>query len=349
MSKNYTLIIFLVTFALLVAGCAQQETSEVKRSVPIEIEEGIPAEEQKKYTVEDEQAAEGPETEESAGSEENVRVKTEEVQSQTVSGLNPNRPSAQLRLIFIHHSTGENWLRDDYGALGKALSDNNYYVSDTNYGWGPEGIGDRTDIINWDEWFRSDMTDTYMLALFDESSKNSDYTRSIRNPGGENEVIMFKSCFPNSNLEGHPDDEPEDQGDDMTVSNAKFIYRNILDYFRTRPDKLFIIVTAPPLQDSIFADNARGFNDWLVNDYLKGYELKNVAVFDFYNSLTGPDNHHRFVDGKIQHSTAGRSNTLYYPSGDDHPSEEGSRKATGEFVPWLNVMVNCWKGDGGCP
>jgi hypothetical protein len=53
-----------------------------------------------------------------------------------------------MRLIFIHHSTGENWLRDDYGELGKALSENNYFVSDTNYGWGPEGIGDRTDIIN---------------------------------------------------------------------------------------------------------------------------------------------------------------------------------------------------------
>ena len=50
---------------------------------------------------------------------------------------NPGPPASPVRLIFIHHSTGENWLSDDNGGLGIALRDNNYYVSDTNYGWGP--------------------------------------------------------------------------------------------------------------------------------------------------------------------------------------------------------------------
>ncbi|MEI6309778.1 MAG: S-layer homology domain-containing protein, partial [bacterium] len=63
----------------------------------------------------------------------------------------PNQP---VRLVFIHHSTGENWLADDNGGLGAALRDSNYFASDTNYGWGPEGIGDRTDFGNWWEWFR---------------------------------------------------------------------------------------------------------------------------------------------------------------------------------------------------
>ncbi|MGR8935730.1 MAG: hypothetical protein ACU837_15300, partial [Gammaproteobacteria bacterium] len=30
---------------------------------------------------------------------------------------NPNPPEQTVKLIFIHHSTGENWLRDDYGYL----------------------------------------------------------------------------------------------------------------------------------------------------------------------------------------------------------------------------------------
>lgn len=63
-------------------------------------------------------------------------------------------PSSTVNLVFIHHSTGENWLNDDNGGLGLALLDNNYFVSDTNYGWGPDSIGDRTDIGNWWEWFR---------------------------------------------------------------------------------------------------------------------------------------------------------------------------------------------------
>ena len=31
---------------------------------------------------------------------------------------NPNPPEEPVRLIFIHHSTGENWLQDGYGDLG---------------------------------------------------------------------------------------------------------------------------------------------------------------------------------------------------------------------------------------
>ena len=78
-------------------------------------------------------------------------------------------PEFPVKLIFIHHSTGENWLADGYGNLGRRLAVNNYFVSDTNYGWGPNGIGDRTDIINWREWFRSNKTPRYLEALFNES------------------------------------------------------------------------------------------------------------------------------------------------------------------------------------
>ena len=48
--------------------------------------------------------------------------------------LDVQPPEQVVKLVFIHHSTGENWLRDDYGGLGKALAENNYFVSDTNYG-----------------------------------------------------------------------------------------------------------------------------------------------------------------------------------------------------------------------
>ncbi len=55
---------------------------------------------------------------------------------------NPNPPGSVVKLIFVHHSTGENWLADGYGGLGRTLDRNNYFVSDTNYGWGPNAIGD---------------------------------------------------------------------------------------------------------------------------------------------------------------------------------------------------------------
>ena len=266
----------------------------------------------------------------------------------------PEPPSSVVKLLFIHHSTGENWLADDNGGLGVALGNNNYFVSDTNYGWGPNTIGDRTDIPDWLEWFRSADTPTYLAAVYAESGQHSGYTRGLADPGGENKIVMFKSCFPNSALEGNPDDPPSPDGW-LTVGHAKYVYNQLLVYFGQHPDKLFVVVTAPPLSDPTYAANARAFNLWLVGDWLSqnGYTLKNVAVYDFYNVLTSnggnPDtndlnwatgNHHRWRDGVVQHKTDGGSNTAAYPSGDDHPSMAGNLKATAEFVPVLNVFYN---------
>jgi len=260
-------------------------------------------------------------------------------------GGDSNPPDRLVKLIFIHHSTGENWLTDGYGNLGQALAENNYFVSDTNYGWGPHSIGDRTDISDWQEWFRSDNTPTFMDALFNEGDQHAEYTRPATDPGGENEIIMFKSCFPNSDLEGSPDDPPSEAGW-LSVGHAKYVYNEILEYFGQHPEKLFVVITAPPLSDRGNAANARAFNLWLLNDWLEenDYSHQNVAVFDFYNLLTGKDGHHTFEGGQEVHQIASKD-TLAYPSGDDHPSKKGSQKATEEFIPLLNYFYNRWQAE----
>ncbi|MEA4812644.1 MAG: hypothetical protein VB108_08760 [Anaerolineaceae bacterium] len=279
----------------------------------------------------------------------------------------PQPPLSPTKLIFIHHSTGEGWLEDNYGDLGKTLMQNNYIVSDTNYGWGSDDIGGRTDIGHWMSWFRGSNTSTYTRELYQYFGRNANYSRVQTDPGGENEIVMFKSCFPNSGLRGSIADpipaitqNPlKDQGSDSpyhTVSNAKGIYIDLLEYFKTRPDKLFIVITAPPLGSGEWANNARAFNNWLVNDWLRGYQFKNLRVFDFYNVLTSnggsPDkndlasangNHHRFKNGKVEHIIGSSSNTLAYPTGDDHPSKAGDLKASAEFLPLLNLWVAEWK------
>jgi hypothetical protein len=293
----------------------------------------------------------------------------------------PVSPTSPIKLIFIHHSCGEYWLADEgddprAGELGATLSSNNYFVSDTNYEWGPddadlgyETIGDHTDIGHWYNWFVGPNSITYTTALYNEFGSHSYYTRlTDPDPSRENEIIMFKSCFPNSNLRGDPTADPPpiesnplrgqaaSGNSNHTVANAKGIYIALLNYFETQPDKLFIVITAPPVQDSTYAANARAFNNWLVNDWLDGYEYDNVAVFDFYNVLTsnGGDsntndlgqeegNHHRWWGGAVQHQQTVSSDTGAYPTEDDHPSRAGNLKATGEFVPLLNVYYNRWK------
>lgn len=282
----------------------------------------------------------------------------------------PSAPGETVKLIFIHHSTGQNWLADGDGGLGLALRDNNYFVSDTNYGWGPDGIGDATDIGHWWRWFNSGERDTYLQGLLQEFEQHSSYTRRADpDKARPNQIVLFKSCFPNSNLDGEPGDAAttgdnplRDQaaGSEFhTVANAKGIYNDLLPYFSTHLDTLFVVVTAPPLRsgdtNSTRAANARAFNDWLVNDWLDPYTHTNVAVYDFYTVLTShggsasqndlnavSGNHHRWFNGAIQHVKGLDNNFLLYPTGDSHPSRAGNLKATGEFVPVLNVFYHRW-------
>ncbi len=278
-------------------------------------------------------------------------------------------PAGPLKLIFVHHSCGENWLSDEDGGLGIALRDNGYFVSDTNYGWGPVcedcedcwgTIGDCTDIVHWDNWFlgSADVLD----ALYHEFGQWSWYSRSVDpDQTRENEIVLFKSCYPNSNLAGVPEDPPAADGEGLTVGRAKAIYLELLEYFATRPDKLFVAITAPPVtRDDSWEDpaNARALNDWLVHEWLASYPLRNVAVFDFYNVLTsnGGDpytsdvgwetgNHHRWWDGAIQHVQTVDNDLSAYADGDSHPTFAGNRKATAEFVPLLNAFVARWRSE----
>ncbi len=298
--------------------------------------------------------------------------------SNVFADVNPSPPQMPVRLIFIHHSTGENWLSDYDGGLGIALRDNKYFVSDTNYGWGPDSIGDLTDIGHWWLWFSGPDSPMFLNALFWESGQHSDYSRLNQNPGGPNEIILFKSCFPNSNLAGHPND-PVTTGDNPlrgrdcgsshhTLAHAKGIYQDLLSFFATRQGKLFVVITAPPLTendtDVQSAANARALNNWLVNDWLKNYLHRNVVVFDFYNVLTSnsgnrnandagsPEgNHHRIWNGTAQHIQTVERNTSAYAQDDwdSHPTRAGNTKATQEFVALLNAYYHCWKGTGDCP
>ncbi|MBM4430209.1 MAG: DNRLRE domain-containing protein, partial [Chloroflexi bacterium] len=299
-----------------------------------------------------------------------TRTRTPTRTGTPVSGDNPNPPASPVKLIFIHHSCGSNWLADSNGQLGITLRDNNYFVSNTNYGWGPDGIGNNTDIGHWWTWFVGPNRNTYTAALYSESGQNSSYSRLATNPGGENQIVMFKSCYPNSDLGGNPDDPPttgenplrgQGVGSYLTVANAKGIYNDLLTYFATRQDKLFIAITAPPLvqssTDASAAANARAFNNWLVNDWLDSYPYDNVAVFDFYSVLTSnggstttndlgwsSGNHHRWWNAAIQHVQTVANNYSAYGSSayDSHPTAAGNRKASAEFVQLLNVFYHRW-------
>lgn len=278
------------------------------------------------------------------------------------------------KLVFIHHSVGGQLLADSYGGLGRLLKDSGFFVSDICYGWdAPENrdIGNDTDIGQWHAWFADvapqangvPRRDNIMAAVYAESGRSGQfgaYARG-RDPGGENEIVMIKSCYPNSNLHASGADSIFGCHHDWkryTVDNCRAVYRAILPYFRLHPEKMFIVITAPSRPMNITpeeAANARRFNNWLVGGWLResGRRAGNVFVWDYFNVLTGRDNHHRAVDGRVVHETAAGSGDLtipaYHSDGDEHPNPAAAAKGAAELHSCLLVWYQLWKDGGGSP
>jgi hypothetical protein len=146
------------------------------------------------------------------------------------------------------------------------------------------------------------------------------------------------------------------------VGFIKGVYNNLLQYFATRPDKLFIAITAPPLVESATSQsqgiNARAVSTWLVNNWLSGYSNNNVGVFDLFDVLTsnggntntndadkGTGNHHRFRNNAIEYIIDQGSNYSQYGIGstDSHPTSAGGQKSSIEYTPLLNIYYHRWK------
>jgi len=281
--------------------------------------------------------------------EANTSVRTEPLD---LSEFSAEPPDQKMRLLFIHHSCGGQWMArpgeeividaciyessPNGGGLRDRLEAIGYEVHEASY---DSKIGEMTDIFDWPPKFRDQMQDILRCDRQD----------SLYQDGERNEIVMFKSCFPNNLFVGPGRALGNADGPKLTVENAKAAYRALLPEFAKHPDTLFVAVTAPPLFErstSLIkwtakkllgkADcqtsglHARVFNNWLsdaTTGWLSEYEGSNVVVFDLYDVLTD----------------SGASNFSQYPSGpgrdDDHPSSEGYKKATELFVPFLNRAV----------
>lgn len=282
-------------------------------------------------------------------------------------------PAPVPKLVFIHHSTGGNLLADVksngiYGGLGAALTTAGFFVSDICYGWGRapfSGIGDRTDIGNWHTWFadvtpqgNTTLRDTIMNAVYKEFNKTNQYGSYTRKttdpyPEAENCIVVIKSCYPNSDI--YLSDPVKNAktifgqtvNEDYTLENAQEVYNAILPYMQSHPDKMFVVITAPPrASDNTTierAAEARKLNDWLCEDWLGGYTGSNVFVWDFFNVLTAEGNHHKVNNNVVVRTTIeGSGNTSVYCSDDEHPNTTGSCKAAGEFTECLTLWYTAW-------
>ncbi len=262
------------------------------------------------------------------------------------------KPDRALDLLFIHHSCGGQLLADpgekkgencilethpNGGGLRSLLEADGYVVHEASRN---SAVGEDTDIFHWLPKFRTMMDKVLACAHQDE----------VHPDGKKNDIVLFKSCYPNNMFHGMGTEPGKSEGPGLTYWNARATYTALLDEFAKQPGTLFVCVTAPPNAPKLSAEPlwkflarkvlgkeqdlakssavARRFNNWLKDreGWLKGYGQKNVVVFDYYDVLTG----------------RGKSNLSLFATGDgsdSHPAGEGNRLAAKAFGPLLNRAV----------
>lgn len=221
----------------------------------------------------------------------------------------------ERQLLFIHHSVGQNWLKE--GALKDSLENLGIGVHSATYG---SDIGQNTDMCDWVSKFDNH---------YDKMLKY-DMAPDILYPGDmENSIIMFKPCFPNSDVVSEGTSPGNPSAKEQTVWNYKAVFENISDLFAGSPQELFIYVTAPPLvRGETTLENAaraREFNNWVKNEFVDEYRKRsgkdNFYVFDLFDVLAD--------SGNCLSQEYMRSET------NSHPNAAGSREATARFLEFL--------------
>lgn len=180
-------------------------------------------------------------------------------------------------VVFLHHSVGENLITQTN--LRQQLNDAGLDFWDHDYNY--YGLNDLNgNPTGYNYWIPDDNTDPDGLAkLFSQKV----YGLPLNGISGlmQHEVIVFKSCFTGNLLY-----------DDAQVETVKGYYETVHAFIRQHPEKLFILLTTPPLNsaeaDPAMAARDRRMAEWLLSDDFKR-GLSNLHVFDLYGLLAEND------------------------------------------------------------
>jgi hypothetical protein len=221
-------------------------------------------------------------------------------------------------LFFLHHSTGEGIIN---GGVRDAIDNFNAVHSTSfefwDHGYNYDGLFDAAGNPAGCYDIPGDNTDPDGLHyLWTSAEAEAADCRDLIL--ANHDVIAFKSCFPASDI-----------WDAAELQERKDWYLAMRDFFDTRTDRLFVVLSTPPLHpDVTTADNAaraRQFADWLKSgDYLAGHP--NVVCFDLFDQLASDGS-----DGPVN-----TLRTSYQPEEvDSHPNETGNQAVAPVFANFL--------------
>jgi hypothetical protein len=226
-------------------------------------------------------------------------------------------------IIFLHHSTGDHLV--EQGGLHQLFSEAGYRFWDQGYNY--RGLRDpQGNFTGYGYSVPRDNTDPDGLAnIF----KQPAHTLPLNTFSGllQHEVIIIKSCCaPTSNVTS-----------DEQLEQYKQYYFQIRESIDRHPDKLFILMTQPPLNPAGTnpqeAGRARQLANWLVSeDYLGG--RRNLVAFDFFDYL---------AEGNSLASDYNMLRQSYRRGSDSHPNREANEEIAPQFVEFVIQSVQTYR------
>jgi len=221
-------------------------------------------------------------------------------------------------IFFLHHSVGRNLLSD--GRIRETLNQDGYFLWDQDYNeydvTGPDGQS-----TGWSYEVPGDNTDPDGLAAIFQQPL---YPLPVNTLSGmlQHEVIVFKSCYSASVI----------QSDDQ-LEEYKQYYLKIRAFVDQHPDKLFILLTQPPLSpastDPAMAARARELASWLISpEYTSGHT--NLSVYNFFDQL---------AEGDPQAPDYNMLKKANRAAGDDHPTQLANEKAAPLIIDFIKNRI----------
>jgi hypothetical protein len=234
-------------------------------------------------------------------------------------------------VIFLHHSTGQNLIAQgdvrplftqkgylcwdhDYNTIGLTRPDGtrtqtSYHIPETTPGLkgggntNPEGLA-------------------VLFAQPVHDPPDNAFSRLL-----QHEVLIFKSCFPNSAIKST-----------RMLQQHKAWYLGIRDVIDQHPDRVFILLTTPPLHPKATtleeAARARVLADWLQSDEFLA-DHSNLFVFDFFDLLADPETNMLRTAYQRDPTTA-----------DSHPNALANQIIGPLFVDFVDEAVQTYRRSG---
>ena len=210
------------------------------------------------------------------------------------------RAASDANIIFLHHSTGlVIWNGKSNSRIGRFVRSKSSTIAGL--------IGVRAQLPSLFKQYNKDNHTRYSIKIFPDSPypwanfpydyyylwvKNAGEEPAMGQPTleiltREYNVIIFKHCFPVSNIQ-EDNDSADINSDEKTIANYKLQYMALRDKLHAYPDTKFILFTGAALvKASVTEDEARRareFFNWVKEEWDLGDD--NIFLWDLYELET---------------------------------------------------------------